>query len=95
MSQEQAERRVQQECDAGDPEAQSRYDEYLMAARRSLRAERSRPLIDELDAWRKSQKPMPGSALDEALVHLDRRREHMEEIRCSVFRTLFQAALGP
>ncbi len=69
---EQAERKVQLEVEAGDPEAQSRYDEYLMAARRSLRAERSRPLIDELDAWRKSQKPMPGSALDEALAHLDK-----------------------
>ena len=69
---QQAENRVQMERQRGDPQAQDHYDAFLLAARRDLRTKRSRPLIDELAVWRTKQKPIPGSALHEALAHIDK-----------------------
>jgi len=65
-------KRVQLEREAGDLDADSHFQGYLEKARKRLRKEKSRPIIHELDAWRKAQSPIPGTALDEALAQLDR-----------------------
>jgi len=67
-----AEAKVARAREAGEPDAQQGYASYLCEARRHLRTERSQSLVAELDDWRHSQRPMPGSAMDEALNHLDK-----------------------
>ncbi|MBC8423618.1 IS66 family transposase [bacterium] len=71
-AQEQARAKVALARKAGDADAEQAYTDHLMEARRRLRNERSREVVAELDAWRKEQRPMPGSAMDEALNHLDK-----------------------
>ena len=70
-AQERAEAKVAQAREAGDPDAEQARADHLMEARRHLRAERSRDIVAELDRWRQQQRPLPGSAMDEALNHLD------------------------
>jgi len=71
-AQEQAEAKVALARKAGDPDAEQARAGHLMEARRRLRAERSRAVVAELDSWRHEQRPLPGSAMDEALNHLDK-----------------------
>ena len=67
-----AEAMAKQAREAGEHDAEFDCAAALMEARSSLRAERSRAVVAELDRWRHAQRPLPGSALDEALNHLDR-----------------------
>ncbi len=69
---ESAEAKALQAREAGEPGMATDNDAFLMEARRRLRAERSQAVVAELDAWRCQQRPLPGSALDEALNHLER-----------------------
>ncbi len=71
-AQEQARAKVTLAREAGDPDAEQADAEHLVEARRRLRAECSRDVVAELNRWRKEQRPMPGSAMDEALNHLDK-----------------------
>ena len=58
------------EAAAGDEAA-------LLEHRRRLRAERSRPIIAELDLWRHSQRALPRTQFDKGLVFLENQWTHL------------------
>lgn len=57
---------------AGDAVTDDHATEWLIEARRRRRDAESRPLIAQLDQWRQSVVRLDGTALAEALDHLDR-----------------------
>ena len=62
-------RRLQQ---ASGPVSIEEVQAWRIELRRSLRDAESRPIIDQIDAWRQSTRSLEGTALHEAIAHLDR-----------------------
>lgn len=77
-AQEAAEQRVEADGDLDGQTAATRFEQYLLEERAARREAESRSIIRKLDEWRRRQEPRPGTALAEALNHLNKIWDRLE-----------------